>query len=303
MTNSTIEFEKQLFFQYLQIEKNSSEHTLINYELDINDFYVFMKQHNITQFSAVSYAFVRDYLTELHRRKLSRATVARKISSMRSLYRLLEREKLVEENPFRIAKLPKSESRLPNFLYEEEMNQLFSSFSTTKPLDIRDKAIIEILYATGIRVSECCRLKIKDIDFSIGTIFVFGKGKKERYVPVGSFALDAIENYLEHSRPELLKKKTGSGNDHLFLNFRGGPLTDRSVRNILNARIQAAALTIHISPHMLRHTFATHLLNNGADLRIVQELLGHEKLSSTQIYTHVTKDRLRDVYMKHHPRA
>ncbi|WP_078556845.1 tyrosine recombinase XerC [Bacillus alkalicellulosilyticus] len=298
-----MEFEKQLFFQYLQIEKNSSEHTLINYELDINDFYVFMKQHNITQFSAVSYAFVRDYLTELHRRKLSRATVARKISSMRSLYRLLEREKLVEENPFRIAKLPKSESRLPNFLYEEEMNQLFSSFSTTKPLDIRDKAIIEILYATGIRVSECCRLKIKDIDFSIGTIFVFGKGKKERYVPVGSFALDAIENYLEHSRPELLKKKTGSGNDHLFLNFRGGPLTDRSVRNILNARIQAAALTIHISPHMLRHTFATHLLNNGADLRIVQELLGHEKLSSTQIYTHVTKDRLRDVYMKHHPRA
>ncbi|UOE92849.1 tyrosine recombinase XerC [Alkalihalobacillus sp. LMS39] len=300
--NIKMEQEKTLFFQYLQIEKNSSVHTFTNYELDITHFISFMKQHKIVDFAAVSYVFVRLYLTELYRQGFARSTVARKISCLRSFYRFLLREAFVTENPFAFAHLPKKELKLPTFLYEQEMETLFSSFSQDEPLDQRDKALLELLYATGIRVSECCNVTIDNIDFTFGTILVFGKGRKERYVPVGSFALDAIETYINDGRIQLVKKSS-KPTTNLFVNFRGGPLSDRSVRTILNKRLGQAALTVHSTPHMLRHTFATHLLNQGADLRVVQELLGHEHLSSTQIYTHVTKDRLKEVYNKHHPRA
>ncbi len=188
------------------------------------------------------------------------------------------------------------------FLYEEEMNQLFSSLTGEKALDKRDRSIIELLYATGIRVSECSQLHVGDLDFSIGTVFVTGKGRKERYVPVGSFACDALQDYLDSARVELLRKGDNE-TKRLFLNYRGGPLSERSIRTVLLKRVEQAAISTRVRPHDIRHSFATHLLNNGADLRVVQDLLGHENLSTTQIYTHVTKERLRDVYMNHHPRA
>ncbi|WP_078430707.1 tyrosine recombinase XerC [Alkalihalobacterium alkalinitrilicum] len=291
------------FVFYLQVEKNCSKHTIENYLLDIEDFVSYMKENNLSEFSVVTYHFVRGYLSALHEYKYARTTIARKISALRSLYRFLLRENKVNENPFASTHSPKTGKRLPTFLYEQEMEQLFSSFDDSKVLDQRDKALIEILYSSGLRVSECCQLKTEDIDFSIGTAFVIGKGRKERYVPVGSYALDALQNYIEDGRNQLLSKSKSGPHDVLFLNFRGGPLSDRSVRDILKKRVEKASLIMHVSPHMLRHTFATHLLNNGADLRVVQELLGHSHLSSTQIYTHVTKDRLKDVYNKHHPRA
>ncbi|HET7657777.1 MAG TPA: tyrosine-type recombinase/integrase, partial [Bacillales bacterium] len=178
----------------------------------------------------------------------------------------------------------------------------FSVFDVSTPLGQRNQAILELLYAAGIRVSECCGLTMKDIDFFMETVLVKGKGRKERYVPVGSCALEAMQCYIQDGRQSLLEK-TDQQTETVFLNYRGGPLSTRSIRNILNDLVQKAAVNIHISPHVLRHTFATHLLNEGADLRAVQELLGHAHLSTTQIYTHVTKERLREVYMQHHPRA
>nr|WP_026105036.1 tyrosine recombinase XerC [Halalkalibacterium ligniniphilum] len=290
------------FLRFIQVEKNHSMHTVTNYKRDLEHFYDYMKQHLTSSFAAVSYAHVRQYLTSLFEKKYARNTVARKLSSLRSFYKFLLREQLVTENPFSMTHTPKGSTRLPNFLYEAEVEQLFSAFEGEKPLDLRNKALLELLYASGLRVSECCQLSIKDIDFSIGTVFVTGKGNKERYVPVGSFACDALSMYLKSGRPKLLEKGKQQ-TDRLFLNYRGGPLSERSVRTILHQCMEKAALRNRIRPHDLRHTFATHLLNNGADLRVVQELLGHEHLSTTQVYTHVTKDRLRDVYLSHHPRA
>ncbi|WLR59747.1 tyrosine recombinase XerC [Guptibacillus hwajinpoensis] len=292
----------QSFSEYLQIEKNCSPHTISGYLQDIEHFKTFMKQQTIDVFAAVSYADVRIYLTELHERGYARKTAARKISTLRSLYRFLLRENIVEINPFTMSSLPKQEKRLPQFLYEKELNVLFDTPDTAKPLGQRDRALLEVLYGCGIRVSECVALNLEDIDFAIGTIFVLGKGRKERYVPIGSFAIDAIKEYLEDGRVKL----ASSGKEPtkaLFLNFRGSRVTARGVRTILDKIVKDASLHVHISPHVMRHTFATHLLNEGADLRSVQELLGHSDLSSTQIYTHVTGDRLRNIYMNHHPRA
>jgi integrase/recombinase XerC len=290
------------FFEYLQIEKNCSVSTVETYKRDIEHFVCFMEQQAIQRFAAVSYASVRLYLTELYEQGLGRKTVARKISCLRSFYKFLMRESFIEQNPFMMTSLPKKEKHLPKFLYEEELTKLFNATDITTPLGQRDQAILELLYATGMRVSECCRLNIEDIDFSIGTVLVFGKGRKERYLPVGSFALEALQYYIKDGREKKLSQSSSKTNA-LFLNYRGGRLSERSVRTILKKIIEKTALNIHISPHVLRHTFATHLLNEGADLRSVQELLGHANLSTTQIYTHVSKDRLREVYMNHHPRS
>lgn len=292
----------QLFKEYLQIEKNYSEYTIVHYEQSIQDFITFMNQQNLLNLSDVSYSDVRLYLTELYNKQYARRTVAKKISSLRSFYQYLLKEKSVSENPFTLVSLPKREHRLPHFLYEEELQKLFEVSDTSSSLGQRDQALLEILYATGIRVSECCKLTLQDIDFSFGTIFVHGKGNKQRYVPFGSYAEQALNTYISDGREKLLEKSSVHTNN-LFLNFRGGPLTARGVRLILNNMIKNTSTTIHISPHVLRHTFATHMLNEGADMRSVQELLGHENLSSTQIYTHVTKDHLRKIYMSSHPRA
>lgn len=265
-------------------------------------FFGFLTAEGIDNLNDIDQRVVRIFLTHLYDQRLSRRSVSRKISALRSFYKFMERENQIKTNPFVHITLPKTSTPIPGFLYKEELEKLFEVNDTTDPLGQRDQAILETLYATGMRVSECQGLSLEDIDFIIGTMFVRGKGRKERYVPFGGFAEIALETYINEGREKLLGK-AGVTNNAVFLNARGNPLTTRGIRLILNKMVERTALTVHVHPHKLRHTFATHMLNEGADLRTVQELLGHESLSSTQIYTHVTKDHLRDVYMKTHPRA
>ncbi|WP_445488273.1 tyrosine recombinase XerC [Niallia sp. 03133] len=292
----------QQFIEYLQIEKNCSPYTIEFYQHDINQFFLFMSNQLISELDDVDSSVVRIYLTDLFNSQLARKSIARKISSLRSFYRFLVREKLVEANPFSTISIPKLEKRLPDFFYEEEMQQLFSSCDSSTPLGKRNKAILELLYATGIRVGECTKIQLKDIDMTISTVLVKGKGKKERYVPFGSFAHAALESYIKDGRSKLMKKNVDQ-HTFLFVNYRGGALTDRGIRDILSKMINATSSHGKIHPHKLRHSFATHLLSNGADMRTVQELLGHAFLSSTQIYTHVTNEYLKKTYMSFHPRA
>lgn len=291
----------KLFIEYLQIEKNYSQYTIEHYQYDISEFFMFMSEQAIPDLTKVEYQDVRIYLTDLFEKKMSRKSVARKISSLRSFFKFLLREEIVAENPFALVSIPKAQKKLPEFFYEKEMKQLFDACESATPLGQRNKALLELLYATGIRVSECSHIRLKDLDMHLSTVLVRGKGSKERYVPFGSFAQDAIETYINHGRKELL----GNGNvqENLFLNARGGPLTARGIRTILDRMIEKSSLTGKIHPHMLRHTFATHLMANGADMRTVQELLGHAFLSSTQVYTHVTNEYLKKTYLAHHPRA
>ncbi|KEP27860.1 MULTISPECIES: tyrosine recombinase XerC [Bacillus] len=292
-----------LFIEYLQIEKNYSALTISGYSEAIEEFVRFMNIQGIDGFEEVSYQDTRIYLTEAYEKGLTRRTISKKVSALRSFYKFLLREQLVKENPFLLVSLPKQDKRIPSFLYEEELKELFVVSDVSTPLGQRNQAILEILYATGMRVSELCSLKESDLDLSMDTVLVHGKGGKQRYVPFGSYAHEALVTYLEDGRKKLTAKAKDRADAYVFLNQRGAPLTDRGVRFILTELMKKASGTLHIHPHMLRHTFATHLLNEGADLRSVQELLGHSNLSSTQVYTHVSKDSLRKTYMSHHPRA
>ncbi|WP_010093440.1 tyrosine recombinase XerC [Ornithinibacillus scapharcae] len=295
------EYQKS-FIEYLQIEKNASPYTIEFYNLDLEEFFSFLVIEEIHTLQDVDQHCVRLFLTTLYNRKLSRRSVSRKISSLRTFFKFLEREKIIGNNVFTLITLPKAPKPIPGFLYTEEMEKLFESNNAEDPLGQRNQALLETLYGTGIRVSECQNLRLKDLDFHIGTMLVKGKGNKERYVPFGSFAEKALQVYIHDGRQQLLEK-SGSNTDTLFLNSRGNPITTRGIRLVLTKMVEKAALTVNVHPHKLRHTFATHLLNEGADLRTVQELLGHESLSSTQIYTHVTKDHLRNIYLSSHPRA
>ncbi len=291
----------KLFIEYLQMEKNYSKYTIEHYHHDIRDFFMFIAEQAIENVNNVQYSDARLYLTKLYEKKLAKKTIAKKISCLRSFYKFLLREKLVDTNPFALVTIPKAEKRLPQFFYESELELLFQSCETETPLGQRNKALLELIYATGIRVSECCQIRISEIDFYLSTVLIHGKGSKERYVPFGSKAKEALDLYITSGRKKLVKGK--ENHDGLFVNHRGGRLSTRGVSKILNSMIEKSALNGTIHPHMLRHSFATHLLNNGADLRTVQELLGHAYLSSTQVYTHVTNERLRKTYMEHHPRA
>lgn len=292
--------ELHAFIQYIQLEKNYSVHTVQEYEKDIKQFLSFLNNEGVTDLNEVEYIHARLYVTRLYDEKLVRTSISRKISSIRSYYKFLHKEYNVRDDAFQSLFHPKREKKLPHFFYEEEMVQLFEGNKGTDSLSVRNIAILELLYATGIRVSELTSIELRHIDSSYGVVRVMGKGRKERYVPVGDFALAAIDDYLQNSRPKLMKK---TSHTFLFVNSRGEHLTTDGVRYILNQMLKKASMNSTIYPHMLRHTFATHLLNNGADLRSVQELLGHSSLSSTQIYTHVTKEHLRKTYMNAHPRA
>lgn len=288
------------FIKYVQLEKNFSVHTVREYEADITQFLHFLEQEGVYCLTEVEYLHARLYVTKLYEENMARTSISRKISSIRSFFRYLNREVDLDDAPFRSLYHPKKEERLPSFFYEEELQQLFAASSGEDEKSIRNMAILELLYATGIRVSECVSVEVNQIDFAYSILRVMGKGRKERIVPFGQYAHDALTRYMEEVRPKLMKNK-----DHqrLFVNMRGGELTARGVRHILSEMMEEASLHSKIYPHMLRHTFATHLLNNGADLRTVQELLGHAHLSSTQVYTYVTKEHLRNTYMNTHPRA
>lgn len=296
-----ISTEIESFIQYLRIEKNASSLTVKHYVADISEFVAFMEQHQIPVFAAVSYLHGRSFLAHLAKKGLSRRSIARKLSSLRSLFRYLVREGHLTQNPFQMVSTPKLEKKLPSFLYPYEIQSFFDLPDTTTPLGMRDLLIFELLYASGIRVSELVTLKLDAVNISLGVALVYGKGAKERYVPVGSYACDVLRQYLEYGRKQLLAGKQDHG--YLLLNYRGEPLSDRSVRRIVDKYVETHALNLRVSPHTFRHTFATHMLNGGADLRTVQELLGHVNISTTQVYTHVTKERLRHVYDAAHPRA
>ena len=288
------------FIDYINYQRGYSENTMLNYKNDIIEFIDFLKENGINNFDKVDYQIVKKYLMELYNKKLSRSSVSRKLSSLRSLYKYLHNESLVDINPFSLISSPKKEKRLPKFLYNEDIEKIFNVPNTNTNLGQRDMLILELLYDTGVRVSELVNIKINDINFKDKSIRILGKGNKERIVLFGVYALDILELYIKDGRVNLLNKKD---NDYLILNARGCNITSRGVRLIIDNIIKKASLSIHISPHTLRHTFATHLLENGADLLTVKELLGHSSLSSTGIYTHVTNERLRNVYLHSHPRA
>ncbi len=292
------------FMQYLQIEKNASQHTVVNYRADIDCFITFARSQGASEvlFTRVTPIFIRAYMTSLMEQGYSRRTIARRIAALRSFFRFLSREEIIANNPFTLVHTPKLEKKLPVFLDTTEIDELLK-LPASDDLGRRDATIIELLYASGIRVGELTGLKIRDIDISSQYILVYGKGAKERIVPIGRHARISLEYYLAHIRPRLYSKHRGVSHEQLFVNSKGGPLTDRSVRRVIEKYVGILALQKNVSPHTIRHTFATHLLNNGADLRSVQELLGHVNLSTTQLYTHVTKEKLKSVYKHTHPRA
>ncbi|MFH1848017.1 MAG: tyrosine recombinase XerC [Candidatus Omnitrophota bacterium] len=284
------------FLTYLKVEKNMSPHTVLNYSIDLKDLAIFLGDD--AQIEKVDYLAIRKFLARLKEKKYSRRTIARKLSALRSFFRFLYREGHLKSNPINIISTPKIEKKLPVFLSEDEIDKLLGAPDISQPGGLRDRAILETLYSAGLRISELVGMNIENIDFIGGVIKVMGKGKKERLLPVGDRALRCIRDYLQKRN-----LKEGSHRKPVFLNKSDRRLTDRSIRRMMDKYIHITSLREDISPHTLRHSFATHLLNRGADLRSVQELLGHMNLSTTQIYTHLTTDRLKAVYDKAHPRA
>ncbi|NLZ53267.1 MAG: tyrosine recombinase XerC [Thermoanaerobacteraceae bacterium] len=287
------------FINYLRATKTKSENTIKAYAEDLLQFLEYLKQKKLSEpvLTNINHLHIRGFLAHLNEKKLSKRTVARKLSTLRSFYKYITVEGLIKQNIAKAVHAPKTSKRLPLFLYPQEIEALLSA-PNNDVLGIRDRAIMELLYATGMRVGELVLLKTSDINFGANYIIVFGKGSKERVVFFGQKAAECLEEYLRKSRPYLIKNIEC---DSLFLNKNGTALSDRSVRRIIDKYVKIEALNCDISPHTLRHTFATHMLNNGADLKSVQELLGHSSLSTTQIYTHVTKDRLKEVYDKTFP--
>src|SRR3989338_4261779 len=282
------------YISYLKTERNYSKHTLSNYARDIKFLISFLSDRKPDRSAA------REYLLALEKKRYSSRSIARKLSSSRSFYRFLMREKLALQNPFENLLTPKLPKKLPNFLYPEELISLLNTPDQKSPKGIRDQAILEVIYGTGLRVAEIVRMNINDIDFDEGEIKVLGKGSKERIVLFGSHAKKALHHYIGEGRPKLISRQKSSA---LFINHRGSRLTARSVERAIIQHTKKAGIAKKVTPHTLRHSFATHLLSGGADLRMVQELLGHVSLSTTQVYTHITKERLKEVYDSAHPRA
>lgn len=283
------------FIRYLEIEKNYSKHTVLNYHLDLENFKDFLGDKPVEN---VDYLILRKYLALLKEKNFLPRTVGRKISTLRSFLKFLTREGFIKNNPILSISSPKQDKHLPSFLTEEDVKKLIDSVVLEKDkkeeFHLRDKAILEMFYSTGMRISEVVGTSISDIDFISGIVKVYGKGKKERIVPIGEHAMKAIRQYLD-------KRKKQS--QAVFLNKNGSRLTDRGARDVVDKYLKLVSLKHGVSAHTLRHSFATHLLNRGADLRSVQELLGHANLSTTQVYTHLTTERLKNIYDKAHPRA
>ena len=297
-------FEKYVdaFMRYLRLERNASPHTLKSYGLDLKQFKAFLSSRSPSgpiKLKAVDHLTVRNFMAHLQNRGLGKSSLSRKISAVRSFFRFLRREGAVESNPARAVFLPRKEKKLPSFLDQDEMKALIAAPDPETFLGLRDRALLELLYSTGMRLSALVELNCDALDLIGEVVKVREKGKKERILPLGSYAVRAIRNYLRKYPRNLVR---GSSRP-LFINNSGGRLTGRRIRDLLNKYIKKAAIKKHVSPHAIRHSFATHLLDAGADLRAVQELLGHASLSTTQVYTHVSRERLKKVYDRTHPRA
>lgn len=286
------------FISYLTNNKRYSPYTITSYKKDTYDYLEFLKKNNI-DIKNSNYKIVEEYSKYLYKNKLSKRSIARKYSSIRTFYNYLEKNNILENNIFNLLENPKKEEKLPHFINEYELDKMFE-IPDNSPKGQRDRLILEMLYGTGVRVSELVNIKINDIDFNNNSIKVRGKGNKDRYVFYGKYCKEAINNYIKNGRISLLNGQTC---DYLLLNRFGKNISVVSIRKILNEIINKCSLDIKISPHVLRHTFATHLLNEGADIMHVKELLGHSSLSTTSIYTHVTNEKIKEVYYKTHPRA
>lgn len=297
--------EKQRFLAYIDQLNTGSQHTHQAYERDIDDFIAFLQREGISAFDDVDRIVVMNYIADLRLRmgqmgQMKNTSIARKLSSLRSLYRYLNEFIGMKENPFLYVKSPKISRRIPEFLFYDEMETFLSGFDCDDPVGLRNRAMFEIMYACGLRVSEVVALQLDDIDFNDGILHITGKGDKQRIVPFYEVAKKVLERYLNEVRVKWMGKET---HRTVFINQRGKGLTSRGVQYLMQKQADALAMPIHIHPHMFRHSFATHLLDNGADLRLVQELLGHSSLSTTQIYVHVSQNRLKQVYQQAHPRA
>jgi tyrosine recombinase XerC len=297
-----------LYISFLKNEKNYSNNTIISYENDLLQLLNYLRDYKIIKRSNVQYidrSIMRKYIVYLKKCDYSVRSICRKISTIRSFFKFLSREGIVDINPTINLITPKINKKLPSFLYLEEINKLIETPSGHTILGIRDRAILELLYGTGMRVGELVNLDIRDIDlYDEKTVRVFGKGSKERILPLGNPSIKAVQEYL--TVRSIFRKNISidkNNQNALFLNRFGGRLSARSIRRLLIKYMKMAGLNKKISPHVLRHSFATHLLGGGADLRSVQELLGHESLSTTQIYTHITKERLKAIYKKSYPRS
>lgn len=288
------------FLLHLKVERGLAKNTLESYRRDLNKFKNYLNRNGITTFQEVNRGLIMSFMEELHNQRRAAATISRNLAAIRSFYNFLVGDNLVSANPAAELDTPKIPKRLPNVLTEAQVVTLMEQPSPNNAAGMRDKAMLELLYATGIRVSELVDLNLRDVNLEMGFLRCLGKGSKERIVPMGRTAIEAVDTYLQHGRPKLTGKKEDTA---LFLNVHGGRLTRQGFWKILKKYVRQAGFQGDITPHTLRHSFATHLLENGADLRAVQEMLGHSDISTTQIYTQVTAIHLREVYQQAHPRA
>ncbi len=290
------------YIAYLEVERNASPYTVRNYTTDLLGFFQFLRDKEINSLKEVDRHTLRDYLSHLMEKGFVKASIARKLSAIRSFYRYLLREEIISTSPVATTSSPKLDKRLPSFLTIEEINRLLEAPDLSTPQGLRDRALMELLYASGLRVSELVSISLEQVNLDTNEIRVWGKGAKERVVLIGKPAARALTDYLRQGRPKLFGARIRMTNA-LFINRYGKRLIERRVQRILEKYTNIAGIGKRVYPHMLRHTFATHLLDGGADLRVVQELLGHASLSSTQIYTHVSKSQAKKVYLSAHPMA
>ncbi|WP_274355652.1 site-specific tyrosine recombinase XerD [Ligilactobacillus salivarius] len=288
------------YLHYLKVERGLSENTIASYGIDLKLFLEYLRENEIPSFKQVNKEVIVNYMQAEKNNNKANSSILRSVSSLRKFFQYLAQEKIIEKDPMLLIDTPKKKQHLPQVLTKEEVEKLLHSPNTGQVLGLRDRAMLELMYATGLRISEIINLKLEDLHLTIGTLQTLGKGHKERIVPVGDEAIKWINRYLEEARPKLLKQKRSN---YLFLNFHGNNLTRQGVWKNLKAEVRKAGIQKNITPHTLRHSFATHILENGADLRIVQELLGHADISTTQIYTHLSNKQLADIYNRAHPRA
>lgn len=289
------------YIHYLKVERGLSENTIVSYERDLKRYMLFLDNQTIASWDDLDRYVILTFLRELTDEKKSAASITRMISSLRKFHQFLKQERYSDVDPMQHIETPKKAQKLPKSLSQDEIVRLLEAPDTTDKFGIRDRAILEVMYATGLRVSELIGLKMSDLHLSLGLIQTIGKGDKERIIPLGDIAIQWIEIYLERSRPKL--SRPGQNDPHLFLNHHGKGFSRQGIWKNLVKHVKTAGIDKEVTPHTLRHSFATHLLENGADLRIVQELLGHSDISTTQIYTHISKQRLADVYNDYFPRA
>lgn len=296
-----LEDQLKEYLHFLTIERGLSLNTRQSYERDLMRYLAFVKQAGVTSWQAVDRFLVVKFISQLQDEKKASTTIMRMVSSLRRFHQFLRQERYTDQDPMQHIDSPKKKQKLPQTLSIKEVERLIETPDVTKPLGLRDRAILEVMYATGLRVSELIHLKMGDVHLKMGLVQTIGKGDKERIVPLGDYAIHWIERYLNESRPVLTKKNP----DELFLfvNRSGHGLSRQGIWKNLKQIVREAGINKVVTPHTLRHSFATHLLENGADLRTVQELLGHADISTTQIYTHITKKRMTDVYKEYFPRA